>query len=360
MSGQHEAKEDVAALGFMAFLALCLGGAGVLVAALAVGVERAWSGRQGGSDGDGWGQSVADHRAWLDHDRAQRAAWRQARRQWWRDGADPAKRPAQPSWAVRAGSAARRWWARLIVSADRTYRAGGRFGAGFRAGWVAAQQARRAGAPAGQVARTRPGDEQPQGVVPPESTGDQPEVTPPVKWDPEPEPEAAPTPPPWAAGEEDPTGTPQPEPTTDTTTAKNAGGTMPTSTATPAAGAPTGETNLDLVVADLAAIRGHLARIQDLNDQMGGARAALDGAVTAASERANAAGATAATRQALDEAGAVAAQLGRHVSNVSDASAAASDHVAAAEAGLKPAQDAQDTLHTAGATGEFVSAATAD
>jgi hypothetical protein len=380
VSGQHAAKEDAAALGFMAFLALCLGGAGILIAALAVGVERAWSGRDGASGGGGR-QSLADHRAWLDLDRDRRSAWRQARRDWWRDGADPDTRPAGPGWWRRFRDWWHRAWARTALAADR-------FAEGWRAGYEAARQARRNGASAWETARTRPVNEDTDHDPTAPGRQDVPNDAPTKK-----EPtltQTTTTPPPAgtpfvvgqgdgaaARYEQDSSGawwrvslgtgdrtpvqyTYQP-PNATTHVATNGGPPMTTPT-TPASTstAPAGETNLDLTDADLAAIHAHLARIGELNDQMAGARAALEGAVAVATERATTNGATAATQQALDEANAVVALLGQHVGGVADAAAAASDHTSAAQAGLAPARDAQDTLHSAGARGEFVSTATSD
>lgn len=351
MSGQHAAKEDAAALGFMAFLALCLGGAGILIAALAVGVERAWSGRDG-APGDGRRQSLADHRAWLDLDRDRRSAWRQARRDWWRDGADPDTRPAGPGWWRRFRDWWHRAWARTALSADR-------FAEGWRAGYEAARQARRDGASPWETARTRPkadpeADES-TGEGPDDPDGTDTDATPDAPSDePGPQPQQEPA----APGDEETT----PNQNDGSTTADE-----PTPEGEPTMTAPTGtaaatggETNLDQTEADLAIIQAQLAVVQDHNDQLAGAAARLEGLVAVAEERATSNGATAATQQALDEARAVAALLTQHAAGVSDAATAASDHTAAATAGLAPARDAQDTLHSAGARGEFVSTATSD
>ena len=361
-AGGNATKEDATALGFMAIMGLMFGGAAVLIAALAVGIERTWSGRSSGPGSGGWRQSAADHAAWLEQDRARRAAWSQARRDWWGGGADPAAKPVGPSWTYRAGLGLRRWWARLVVSADRTYRAGGRFGGGFRAGWVAANARRRGGASPWEVVRTRP-----QSEVPPEVTPAAEPVTAPA---PTVEPDAPDV---AAPGSNPDAPVPADNSEPDSQETDNAATqpvtpegeqtmTAPTATASSnrTAAAPAGETHLDLTEGDLATIHGHLSRVQELNDQMAGVRAALEGAVAAATERATVNGATSATQQALDEANAVVALLGQHLANVSDATSQAEDHTSAAQVGLAPARDAQDALHQAGARGEFVSAATSD
>ena len=124
--------------------------------------------------------------------------------------------------------------------------------------------------------------------------------------------------------------------------------------------APQGETNLDLTVADLAAIQQELNGINEQIDVLAQRRANLQVRIAQASERVQATGGTAATAQALDAATAVANELGQHLGNFSASATEAEDVTSAAHAGLAPARDAQDELHAAGARGEFVSAATSD
>lgn len=404
--------ENVAAGWFMVALGMALGGAGILIAALAVGTERAWRGRSDNITGEGWRQSAADHRVWLDRDRAAQRRWRAARRAWWRSGADPATEPARPPTAQRAGTAAHRWWARLFLSADRIHNAGRRFGEGWREGWAAAKAARRDGAGWVDTARTRPAVPQaadgqgnaatpePEPAGPPAATKPSGPAERPAPTTPSAGPDAPtadgpagnadPVPP--VAGP-DPEGdivadvTRLPQPHIDAyygnrppTPSEQLTGTsrVPfdrqpvgwdphiTTAQTPnqqgdaTVTAPTGETHLDLTAAGLRSINARLTRIAELNDALAAERAALAAEVTTENERVTANGGTAATTQAFDEANAVVDILGKHIASAADATASASDQTSAAEQGLAPARDAQDTLHSAGARGEYVSAAASD
>lgn len=129
---------------------------------------------------------------------------------------------------------------------------------------------------------------------------------------------------------------------------------MSTTTATPA---HNGETNLDLTDDDLTRIGTQLAAINNQVDALTADRNRLAALVTAANERATAKGATTATTTALDAASAVVTQLGQHLGGVSDTTVEAADQTAAAQAGLKPARDAEDGLHAAGATGQILAPA---
>lgn len=126
----------------------------------------------------------------------------------------------------------------------------------------------------------------------------------------------------------------------------------------PTAAAPATETNLDLAGVELGAIQASLARIDEQTDALARERDTLAAQVAAASERVAATGGTTATITALDGANAVVEQLGAHLGGFSEAAAEAADVTSAARAGLAPALDAQDSLHAAGARGEFVSSAT--
>lgn len=343
-AGEQRSRENVAASWFAVALAFCLGGAGVVIAALAVGAQRAWQGRDTARTAESRRQSVADHRAWLDRDAKARTAWREARRAWWAGGAvgDP---PAQPSRAARFGAWWRRMWARASVVADR-------FDEGFRDGWAAADAARRDGAGWREVARTRPsegdpdvpgepttGPDAPTAPKEPRSTQEDPPTT---------EPENVPPP-----TTTEPTPEPDP-PTNISPTQQEEPMTAPTQTG------PAGETHLDLTAAGLSAINQKVAAINDQVDALAADRAELAAMVAAEAERVAANGGTADTTAALDAANAVVAQLGQHLGGVSEAATEAADQTAAAHAGLAPARDAQDALHSAGARGEFVSTATSD
>lgn len=152
MTAPQQQKEKTAAVFFAGFMALALGGAGVLVAALAVGIEQAWSGGatergRARQRGRGW---LANQRAWLDADHAQRMAAAQERREWLEAGGDPAAEPAKPSRARRAGAALRRAVAHVALGASD-------FAAGARDGAKAANETRKEGGGFAEIARTRPG-----------------------------------------------------------------------------------------------------------------------------------------------------------------------------------------------------------
>jgi hypothetical protein len=396
-------REDVAAFGFMAFMGLCLGGVGVVLAAVAVGVERAWNGRAGGTASSvrrGWAGTVDDHAAWLKRDRDARSAWRQARRQWWRDGASPATKPARPAAVARAGSWVHRAWSRGTVGADRVAGAAGRFWRGLLLGFDAAREAQRNGAGFAEIIRVRPGG----GV---ERAGDdaglaRPAPGPAVNGErPEPaEPTGPSAPfgsdvtrpndlvaalerrlvaekarraalsPEDAAAEEAwrnranaaqiakerdiarrlgiPSEPAKPEPPTPQTPEE------PMTITTTG-----GETHADLTAAGLAGVKATLANISDLNDQIAGLRDTLAAQVRAEQERGGNKG-SAATAQAIDEADAVIAMLGRHIAAAADATTAAEDQTSAAEQANQEVLVVQDDLHRTGATGEFVSTATSD
>jgi hypothetical protein len=124
--------------------------------------------------------------------------------------------------------------------------------------------------------------------------------------------------------------------------------------------APQGETNQDLTAADLAAIQVELGRANEQVDHLAQTRNNLQALVDRCAERVAAHGGTTATAQALEAAQQAIAQLNQAVGLVSQSAVEAEDATGAAHAGLAPARDAQDALHSAGARGEFVSAATSD
>jgi hypothetical protein len=375
MSGdvqQTETREAVEAGALMVFMGVCLGGLGIVLAAIAVGAERAWNDRERGSAAAtqrAWRNTLADHRAWLDMDRQRRDTYRQARRDWWANGAkgNPPPRPAR---SVRAGSWLRRTWARTAVAAHWLGSMDVRFGEGFREGFETARQARRDGAGWRETARTRPGS--PNRPV---------EVETP---DPEPvaEPATDPTVPSHAADDSPASDTPDPAP--DHTPREDQPLPVPvdpqpapaaTKTSTPAqpeqqqeeqdmttattTGQPTSETHLDHAILGLGSVQTSIVKIHELNDAVAAEKNALAAKVMAERERLGNKG-TAAALQALDEADALVVLMGQQIAATADAATQVDDQANAALAGLQPAANAQDELHSSGATGELVSAATSD
>lgn len=350
-------KETVQAAGFVLLLGLMFGGVGIVVAALAVGVERSMSGRGGRGTGRGWREHVSNQEDWWDADRQYRARRRIEHRKWWAEGADPANRPDPER--GRFGKFVRRAWAAVVIGADRVAGAGSRFGKGAQDGGRAANDVRKKGGTFREVAGARPGK---PGNDDPESDDydfgldDYPTTETRREADDDVAAAARPagvafasatTTPQTPLAEQPDGGAPPPQQEEPVT--------APTTTA-PAQSAP-GDTNLDQTVVDLSALTAKLAQIEEANDALAGHGVELDGLVSQAYERAVAAGAPAATMVALDQAAAVSAELKTHLTGVSDATVAARDVTDAAIEGLAPAQDAQDTLHAAGARGEFVSAA---
>ncbi|MGK5682474.1 hypothetical protein [Actinoplanes sp. URMC 104] len=150
--GQPERKEKTAAALFAGFMTLALGSAGLLIAALAVGLERSVAGGavergRARQRGQGW---LANQRAWLDADHQRRTATADTRRRWLEAGADPTTEPARPSTASKAGNALRRLLANVAV-------AGSDFRDGFRDGWKAADDKRKAGGSFREITHARPG-----------------------------------------------------------------------------------------------------------------------------------------------------------------------------------------------------------
>lgn len=124
--------------------------------------------------------------------------------------------------------------------------------------------------------------------------------------------------------------------------------------------AQTGETHADITLAKLTGIGSSISQAENLNDQAAATASNIDAQVAEASEYADDKGATAATRQALDEAKAVSAAIRETVAKLADLCARAGESVDAATVGMRPAIDAQDGLATAGARGDIVATATSD
>lgn len=343
MTASEETKEKAAAVGFAAVLTMLAGPVGLFVAAVAIAAERAWNGDGGATAGREAGrQNVADHRAWLARDAAQRAAWRQARRDWWKAGADPDMRPATPSAGARFGTWCRRMWARAAVFGDD-------FRTEFRRTRAAQRDATARGASPWKAAKARPDhpdadrldwsqfeepkpQSRPEPKPEPEPTG---EPAPDAEPDtPQPKPEPAPQPQPQEQPEPHPDH--QEEPMTAAGTAQQ------------------GEANHVYVTQNLDRIRGFQGRIDELVDAANQERQQLMTETTAAAEHARATGQPAATLQALDEALAYLKAMGRSLSAFAAGNAATAEQVGAADTGLDPARQADDTLRAAGADGRAV------
>lgn len=369
MSGGQEKNETVAAAWFAGLLALAAGGAGLLIAALAVGIERSWSRRGGGRDlrdaqrRDRYGDALA----WLAQDRAARDRYRQARRTWWQSGAhgDP---PRGPSFKKRLGTGLlRRILAAFVAIRD--------FREGFREGWKAAHDARSDGANWWQTAKTRPSYVDPDELKPvpldrnpsdgesPDPSLDEIDAQCPHchRWGirrpgghfthtannsstcPEPHPKQAVDP---SANTTD-----QGEPAMPV--GRPFGGAAPAASH-PTPDAPHGDSNATEMAARLAAIEADQKQISDLTDQLASVRATMQAKVVTAAEFAETTGQTAETRQALDASTAVAAQLGEQIGGVSDSATEAAEQLAAAQAGLRVVIEAEDALTSAGADGRAV------
>lgn len=341
MTAGTDTKETVAAAGFAGFLALAFGPVGLLLAAIAIGVERAWdNGVGGGSAGSAasrrWSNSLAGHRAWLDWDRGQRARHAVARREWLASGGDPANAPVWPDAWQRFGLWLHRQWSRAAVS-------GSEFADGFGDGWAAAQKVRDDGGSFGDIATARP-----EVSPPPPDPAPQPArpvaepVRPPVPQpEPQPIPIAVPDP-----GDSSPQSAIQPAP--------NEGAPMTTPTI------QQGETHADLILVKLDGLGRWISQAEDLNDQASATASAIEAEVAEASEYSESKDATSATKQALDEAKGVASAIRETVARLADLCAQASESVGAATVGMRPAIDAQDGLHAAGARGNVVATATSD
>lgn len=357
MTAQTDTKETVAAAGFAGFMALALGPVGLLLAAIAVGIDRAWtngvgSGTVPAAARRGWAESVAGHRAWLDWDRQHRARYRAARRRWLADGADPATAPARPGMGSRFGAWLRRLWARTAVT-------GTEFGAGFADGWRAARKVQDEGGGFADIVRARP-EPQPAAVPIPESQPSP--VREPVREQARQEPQPAAPP---IVPEPPASPPPDPAPAVPAQTAPQASN--PTTTRQPVSdqgaamtAATVGETHADITLAKLDGIGASIGQAENLNDQAAAVASNLDAQVAAASEYADEKGATTASRQALDEARAVAAAIRETVARLADLCERAGESVSAATAGMRPAVDAQDSLNAAGARGDIVATATSD
>jgi hypothetical protein len=363
--GQQKTKENAAATGFIVLLAAAAGWAGVLVAAIAVGWERAWNGRGGGAQARAVSREgrLASHRTWLAEDAKQREQWRQRRREWWAAGADPASEPKSPALAKRSGAWVRRRWARTRVGLAE-------FVTGFVAGWQAASEERRAGGGFRSVARTRPTeDTNPDAVVhddctyclgctkcrPPKYGWSCPRCG--VRREGFASEEAA-----KADSKIHCCGEKPPSPAAATAPETSKGETIvtaPTQTPATSPGAAT-ESNAAIMAQRLAEVAAGNQAIEELTDQLAALRNQQALRVQKATEFAEQTGQSAETRQALDASNAVVESLGQQVGSVSDSVVEAGDQVNAAHQGLQPVIQAEDALTAAGADGRAVAPATAD
>jgi hypothetical protein len=370
----EETKDAVAKVGFAAFMAAAMGPVGILIAALAVGVEQAWNGDAGRTTSEDLSRDrVEQERQWLAEDRAWRDRLRADRQRWIDDGADPVSEPSRPSKAEAAGRWWRRLWARMVVFADD-------FKRGWRDGWDAAKRARDNGADWWEAARTRPDpdeDETPAdddrgspGEGPADPTPDEtvpgpctstdphqrhlwsrvgdaaiyecPGVPEPAKTDDDRGPEPAPA---------DADDNPHQEPQTDDQ------GEEPVTSPN---GAPSqGESNATVLGHKLRGIGNNLTKVEAGVDDLGRLADALAAQVREANEFATHTGQVAATKQAMDAANAVVAKLRALVAAASAAAVEAVEQVAAARGSLRVAESAEDSLRSAGGTGDAVATAKA-
>ncbi|MET0416629.1 MAG: hypothetical protein ABW022_11480 [Actinoplanes sp.] len=152
MTAPTEAKERTAAVWFAGLMTLAMGGAGLLVAALAVGLQRAATGElaEGQRSRERRASWLGQQKAWLAADRDRRMAHAEQRRQWLAAGGDPTLEPTRPSRGQRFGAGLRRLVARTAVGASD-------FAKGAGEGWRAANQTRKAGGDFRQIAASRPG-----------------------------------------------------------------------------------------------------------------------------------------------------------------------------------------------------------
>jgi hypothetical protein len=378
---------------------MALGPVGLVVAAIAVGAERAWSRNRNPNRAAAARQDrAAEARAWLDRDAREQAAWRAARRQWWADGADPDTEPKRPGGRWRQ---AKRAYARATV-------AGTEFAHGFREGWQAADQVRQQGGSLRDIAKARPprcpNCNRRLDLVPADHldlckpAASQPEagdrhqerafcgrcgrpgpwrnegdgkalaadaerhrcpdgVKPPIDWDVEPATEAEQRAEDEADARDRDTENIDPniqndqgEPQMSNTDTKQTSGN--------GSAQPRGESNAAVTEAKLGAIRGTQEKISDAIDQLAAMRAELEQQVADANEFAEGTEQSAATRQALDAATALAAQLGQHLGQFSDTAEQAVEETSAAREGLRPVVEAEDALAQVGAGGQSVARAT--
>lgn len=384
MTATEQRNENRAAALFAGFLTLALGGAGLLIAAVAVGVERAWA---GGTDErnrarERTGSWLDSQREWLAADHQRRVARSRAARAWVAAGSPADQRPSKPSRATRFGVALRRAVANAALGAVD-------FGRGMREGWTNAEQVRREGGQFQDIWQARRGPAAEVGQV----VGSQADRTEPAAS------ETGPTPPqggPSAPGdatslpeeaasvtpnESKPAVPPSPvaldrampdDTVVDDTPPSTAGTPAPATTApnpnpniiegalvteTETAAVSQAESNAAVLRGLLAGINDKVGEVADVTDNLAAVRTQLQGQVQQADEFATATGQSTQAKQALDATNAVVAQMGKHLSDFTDGSVHAQDQLGQASDGLRVAEDADDQLRSAGADGRAVAPA---
>jgi hypothetical protein len=393
VTAPNEQKEKTAAFGFMAFMALALGGAGVLVAALAVGIERMWSGgaqerSRAGERDRGW---LTEQRAWLDADHKARTARQKARADWLTSGADPNREPRRPSPAKRFGNSVRRLIANLAVAVND-------FATGARDGWKAAvAELRNGGSPrdiagarppicanckrdrvpvaadglcadcstAAEQAWRRPVDGQATQDSAVELDGEATPVASPTRTETSPTPEqAAPaaaedsgTAPATAAGLAPVMSWLPTEPSDPVTNQKESQPMTDGPTTNSPAPAAATESNATVLRQKLDNTKQTLNRVAELTDQLAAERSTLGHQVRDASEFATSTGQSAQAQQALDESNALAISMGEHLGHFSQGAVSAEASMTQAGEGLRVAEHAEDALRNAGADGRAVAPA---
>ncbi len=349
MSTSAETKDNVAKVGFMAFMAAAMGPVGIFIAALSVGISEAMDGDAGrvvSQDVDR--DRVEEQRQWLAEDRAFRARLRADRQRWLDDGADPTTRPAGPSKAEAVGRWWRRLYARMVVFSDD-------FTRGFRDGWAAAKDARDRGADWLETARTRPDndvDDFEADDLDWSESGEPEQDT---------EPDEQPDVDDISSPDDEPP--PRPEPTADVIDLPKAKATddrtEPEGEDTMAAQAASDNTNLDVAKRHLDGLQAFLGSIDDKLDALEKERQRWRKEIEAAKEHAASTGAPTAVIQALDAALSVVAQMGAHLSAFASGTQGASEQLNAASGGLAPAEQIKDNADQIGMRGGFVDRAAA-
>ena len=394
-------NEAVAAGWFAGLLTLALGGAGLIIAALAVGTQRVWANAAGEADRNrerrnSW---LDNQRAWLDSDHQRRLDRARAKRDWITAGSDPDTAPAKLSRGHRWGERIRRGFAHTAVGAHD-------FATGFKDGWTNANHIRKDGGTFRDVAQARPTTSVPEETDRPAPAADSVPTAPngvvhesneyktarrhcwscdrchatgldyPTK-------EAAAAAfeqhhcHPSSADEDararllraalnDSTRAstcPTQQQVTQNEADKHAIGPNPNThegaTMTETTAAPAAESNATVLRGDLSRIQQLLGKVSENTDALAALRDELHTAVEKADEFAGATGQSAQSRQALDEARQVVITIGKHLGDFSEGAVHAEDQVASASDGLRVVEQAEDSLRIAGADGRAVAPATA-
>lgn len=369
-------KLTAARAAFVGFLGLALGWAGVVVAAVAVAVERAKNGDDVVQDADRVGsgswwrrhreqaaerRGAASQRArdWLAHDAERRRQLAQQRQQWIKDGGDPAAEPKKPGYLSRLVAGIRRTKHRGDLLNDKLLCRWDDAVAGAREGWRAA--APNAGQGFKAAASSRPSRQGVDGGPPvdaeiiPEARGNREQK--PDPWLPEdplvptpskPEPTPAPETP-------EPAPAPAPAGTGENTEISNGTGddmAIPTTPDKVKANsnpqAVDGEDQLDRITANLGQMGGTLTASEEFIDQLAAQARTLRSQAAATMERAGDK-ASVQTRQACDEANALAGQIEAMTRRVSELAAACAESVQQADAGLQVNRQQRDDVQATGA-----------